>query len=91
MFFEDVVAGFWIGTTSLGLTASSLVFCVFAGLESHFPAAALRLLLEFRFFGIFKSWVKPKILTALKLNNFLIFSRLIFSQTFLELIRYILR
>ena len=40
-FFEDVVAGFWIGTTSLGLTASSLVFCFFAGLESFCSAAVL--------------------------------------------------
>ena len=50
-FFEDVVAGVWIGTTSLGLTASSLVVCFFPGLESSCPAAVLRLSLDFRFFG----------------------------------------
>ena len=62
-FFEDVVAGFWIGTTSLGLTASSLVFCFFAGLESSCPAAVLRLSLDFFCGAIFFWWVvEPKLL-----------------------------
>ena len=60
-FFEDVVAGFWIGATSgtHGL-AASLVFCFFAVLELSRPAAVLRLALDFFCGAIFFWWVVKK-------------------------------